>query len=67
MKVIIQLVHCSDSVFQTLTKNIERVLAEDSSEEMERINMLTKEKQKELFILARAKWIRDHWQMRLTF
>jgi hypothetical protein len=55
LKVINQLVHCSDSVLQTLTKNIERVLAEDSSEGMERINMLMKEKQKELFILARAK------------
>ena len=55
MKVIIQLVHCSDSVLQTLTKNIVRMLAEDNSEGMECINMLTKEKQKELFILARAK------------
>lgn len=55
MKVIIQLGHYSNSVLQTLTKNIEMVLAEDSIEGMDRINMLTKEKQKELFILARAK------------
>ena len=56
LKVINQLVHCSGSVLQTLTKNIVvRLLAEDNSEGMECIKMLTKEKQKELFILARAK------------
>lgn len=55
MKVIIQLGHYSNSVLQTLTKNIEMVLAEDSIEGMECINMLTKEKQKVMFILVRAK------------
>lgn len=67
MKVIIQLVHCSDSVFQTLTKNIESMLAEDNLEGMECTNILTKEKQKEFFIIAAQRWIREHWQMRLTF
>lgn len=55
VKAINQMVHCSDSVLEVLTKNIEMVLAEDSSEEMERINVLMKEKQKELLILVRAK------------
>lgn len=55
MKVIIQLGHYSNSVLQTPTKNIEMVLAEDSIEGMDRINMLTKEKQKVMFILVRAK------------
>ncbi len=55
VKAINQMVHCSESVLQTLIKNIKTVLAEDSSEEMERINVLMKEKQKELLILARAK------------
>lgn len=43
------------------------MLAEDNSEGMECINILTKEKQKELIIIAAQRWIREHWQMRLTF
>ena len=43
------------------------MLAEDNSEGMECINILTKEKQKELIIIAEQRWIREHWQMRLTF
>ena len=67
MIVINQMVHSSDSVLQILTKNIKSMLAEDNSEGMECINILTKEKQKELIIIAAQRWIREHWQMRLTF
>lgn len=55
VKAINQLLSCSDSMIQILRDNIETALADDNSGEMEKLNILLKEKQKELVKLARAK------------
>lgn len=50
-----QLVHCSDSMIQTLKENIEIAMVDDNSGEMEKLNAIMLEKQKELVNLAHAK------------
>ncbi len=55
MKAINQLLSCSDSMVQVLRNNIEIALADDNSGEMERLNVILKEKQKELVKRAHAK------------
>lgn len=55
LKAINQLLSCSDSMMQVLRNNIEIALADDNSGEMERLNVILKEKQKELVKLAHAK------------
>lgn len=50
-----QLVHCPDSMIQTLKENIEIAMADDNSSEMEKLNAIMLEKQKELVNLAHAK------------
>lgn len=50
-----QLVHCPDSIIQTLKENIEIAMADDNSGEMEKLNAIMLEKQKELVNLAHAK------------
>lgn len=50
-----QLVHCQDSMIQTLKENIEIAMVDDNSGEMEKLNAIMLEKQKELVNLAHAK------------
>ena len=50
-----QLVHCPDSMIQTLKENIEIAMVDDNSGEMEKLNAIMLEKQKELVNLAHAK------------
>lgn len=50
-----QLVHCPDSMIQTLKENIEIAMVNDNSGEMEKLNAIMLEKQKELVNLAHAK------------
>lgn len=55
VKAINQLVHCPASTIQILKENIETALADDNSGEMEKLNVILLEKQKELVKLAHAK------------
>ena len=50
-----QLVHCPDSMIQTLKENIEIAMVDDNSGELEKLNAIMLEKQKELVNLAHAK------------
>ncbi len=50
-----QLVHCPDSMIQTLKENIEIAMVDDNSGEMEKLNAIMLEKQKKLVNLAHAK------------
>ena len=50
-----QLVHYPDSMVQTLKENIEIAMVDDNSGEMEKLNAIMLEKQKELVNLAHAK------------
>ena len=50
-----QLVHCSDSMIQTLKEKIEIAMVDDNSGEMKKLNAIMLEKQKELVNLAHAK------------
>ena len=55
IKAITQIVQCSESMMQVLKGNIEEALVDDSSGEMEKLNAIMVEKQKELVKLANAK------------
>ena len=55
VKAINQLVYCPASTIQILKENIETALADDDSGEMEKLNAIMLEKQKELVKLAHAK------------
>lgn len=55
VKTINQLLSCSDSMMQILRNNIQTALADDNSREIDRLNIVLKEKQKELVKLAHAK------------
>lgn len=55
IKAINQIVQCSESMMQVLKGNIEEALVDDSSGEMEKLNAIMVEKQKELVKLANAK------------
>ncbi len=54
VKEINQLLSCSESMMQILKDNIETALADDNSGEMEKLNVILKEKQKELVKLTHA-------------
>lgn len=55
IKAINQIVQCSESMMQVLKGNIEDALVDDNSGEMEKLNAIMVEKQKELVKLAHAK------------
>lgn len=55
VKVINKTLSCSDRMLQILRDNIEMAIADDNSVEMEKLNGILKEKQKELVKLAHAK------------
>ena len=55
VKAINQLLSCSDRMMQILKDNIETALADDNSDEIEKVNVILKKKQKELVKLAHAK------------
>ncbi|MBS5762948.1 MAG: DNA recombinase [Lachnospiraceae bacterium] len=55
VKAINQIVQCSESMMQVLKGNIEEALVDDNSGEMEKLNAIMVEKQKELVKLAHAK------------
>lgn len=55
IKAINQIVQCSESMMQVLKGNIEEALVDDNSGEMEKLNAIMVEKQKELVKLAHAK------------
>ncbi len=55
IKAIKQIVQCSESMMQVLKRNIEEALVDDNSGEMEELNAIMVEKQKELVKLAHAK------------
>ena len=50
-----QLVHCQDSMIQTLKENIEIAMVDDNSGEMEKLTAIMLEKQTDLVNLAHAK------------
>ena len=55
IKAINQIVQCPESMMQVLKGNIEEALVDDNSGEMEKLNAIMVEKQKELVKLAHAK------------
>ena len=55
VKAINQLLSCSDRMMRILKDNIETALADDNSDEIEKVNVILKKKQKELVKLAHAK------------
>ena len=55
VKAINKILICSDRMLQILSDNIEMAIADDNSVEMEKLNGILKEKQKELVKLAHAK------------
>lgn len=55
MKAINQLLQCSQSLLDILKENIEVALADDNTGELEKINAILAQKQKELVRLAHAK------------
>ena len=55
VKAINKTLSCSDRMLQILRDNIEMAIADDNSVEMEKLNGILKEKQKELVKLAHAK------------
>lgn len=55
MKAINQLLQCSQSLLDILKENIEVALADDNTGELEKINAILTQKQKELVRLAHAK------------
>lgn len=55
IKAINQIVQCSESMMQVLKGNIEEALVDDNSGEMEKLNAIMVEKQKELVKLGHAK------------
>lgn len=55
VKAINKILICSDRMLQILRDNIEMAIADDNSVEMEKLNGILKEKQKELVKLAHAK------------
>lgn len=55
VKAINKTLSCSDRMLQILRNNIEMAIADDNSVEMEKLNGILKEKQKELVKLAHAK------------
>lgn len=55
VKAINQLLSCSDGMLQILKDNIKTALADDNSEEMEKLNAILRDKQKALVKLAHEK------------
>ena len=55
MKAINQLLQCLQSLLDILKENIEVALADDNTGELEKINAILTQKQKELVRLAHAK------------
>lgn len=55
VKSINQILRCSDSMMQILKENIAMVISDDNSEEMEKLKVILKEKQKEQVKPAHAK------------
>lgn len=55
MKAINQLLQCSQSLLDILKENIEIALADDNTGELEKINAIMAQKQKELVRLAHTK------------